>query len=115
MVGLGYRAKEGLKMLLRNKGGEYECKTGMIAQAGFYGGNCSSVSFLGPGTCDASCGRCSICPAQRGPPTCQVNVEVSHPHPAGLTILLQDRESLSIPSGTSPRLRKGIPFQVGEK
>ncbi len=34
----------------------------LVLQAGFYGGSCSGVSFLGPGTCDLSCGRCTKCP-----------------------------------------------------
>ncbi|CAL8463203.1 g2737 [Coccomyxa elongata] len=44
-------------------------------QLGFHG-SCEGLSWLGPGTCDASCGRCTVCPASAGPPTCQVNLEV---------------------------------------
>ncbi|EIE21346.1 glycoside hydrolase [Coccomyxa subellipsoidea C-169] len=60
---------------------DYTCKE----QAGFYQGNCSAVSFLGPGTCDASCGRCSLCPATSGPPKCQINIAVGPVWPAGGT------------------------------
>ncbi|CAL8463202.1 g2736 [Coccomyxa elongata] len=54
-------------------------------QIGFQGGSCVGVSWLGPGTCDASCGRCTVCPPSAGPPTCQVNLEVGPIWPAGGT------------------------------
>ena len=37
-------------------------KTCLSFQAGFYGGSCAGISFLGPGICDLSCGRCTRCP-----------------------------------------------------
>ncbi|CAL8463194.1 g2728 [Coccomyxa elongata] len=55
-------------------------------QLAFNKGSCTGASFLGPGTCDASCGRCTVCPPSASPlanlalsteaSTCQVNVEV---------------------------------------
>ncbi|BDA44582.1 probable mannan endo-1,4-beta-mannosidase 1 at N-terminal half [Coccomyxa sp. Obi] len=54
-------------------------------QLAFHGGSCTGASFLGPGTCDASCGRCIKCPPSTSAvglaesisaSTCQVNLEV---------------------------------------
>ena len=42
-----------------------------------YHPDCPS-SFLGPGTCDASCGRCTPCPVHVLP-ECQANIEVRRP------------------------------------
>ena len=78
--GQGTEAAEGVSLysaLTETSGPCTETRVFSV-QIGFQGGSCAGVSWLGPGTCDASCGRCNVCPTSAGPPTCQVNLEVSN-------------------------------------